>query len=284
MEKLIQFCTSASLYDGAFDSVAGWSAAGMGYVIVTKNNRFIVIDGGHGADAPALLDLLEKYAGNKKPCVEFWILTHSHLDHYGALQNISEDPELRARVDVKNLCYYFPANFRDKGKRLCNLEALDDMRRIAILLDAFRCTPDSDKKFSFDGIDIHFLYVPRDCSLIDGSYNSNACSVIFTAQAENKKIMFTGDAVPRTLLWTANTYEGQLNCDILQMPHHALCDTGEINFYREVNAKAVLLPISVAGDRSMKEIYFEQNEANRWAQENADQIFKAFDGTVEINI
>ena len=45
MAKLIQLCTSASLYDGAFDNESGWSAAGMGDVIVTDNNRFIVIDG-----------------------------------------------------------------------------------------------------------------------------------------------------------------------------------------------------------------------------------------------
>ena len=46
MEKLIQYRTNASLYDGAFDSVVGWSAAGMGYILVTENKRLIVIDGG----------------------------------------------------------------------------------------------------------------------------------------------------------------------------------------------------------------------------------------------
>ena len=66
MEKLIQFCTSASLYNGAFDNVAGWSAAGMGYVIVTENDRFIVVDGGHSDDATALIEILEKYADKLK--------------------------------------------------------------------------------------------------------------------------------------------------------------------------------------------------------------------------
>ena len=39
MEKLIQYRTDASLYDGAFDSVVGWSAAGMGYILVTENKN-----------------------------------------------------------------------------------------------------------------------------------------------------------------------------------------------------------------------------------------------------
>ena len=40
MEKLIQYMTRASLYEGAFDSNVGWSAAGMGYILVTENGKF----------------------------------------------------------------------------------------------------------------------------------------------------------------------------------------------------------------------------------------------------
>lgn len=46
MARLIQLCTSASLYDGAFDNEVGWSAAGVGYIILTDDGRSIVIDGG----------------------------------------------------------------------------------------------------------------------------------------------------------------------------------------------------------------------------------------------
>ena len=55
MEKLIQYCTKASLYDGKFGGTAGWPAAGMGYILVSECNRLTVIDGGHGEDAEALV-------------------------------------------------------------------------------------------------------------------------------------------------------------------------------------------------------------------------------------
>lgn len=61
MEKLIQYATKASAYDGPFDSVVGWSAAGMGYIVKSENGKIIVIDGGHDEDGFTAL------RNNKKP-------------------------------------------------------------------------------------------------------------------------------------------------------------------------------------------------------------------------
>ena len=67
MEKLIQYRTHESLYDGPFNGKVGWHAAGMGYIIVTENGKLIVIDGGCPNDAEDFLALLEENAGGKKP-------------------------------------------------------------------------------------------------------------------------------------------------------------------------------------------------------------------------
>ena len=88
MEKLIQYCTKESLYNGAFDSTVGWHAAGMGYILVTEGGRLIVIDGGCPNDAEDFLALLEKTAGGK-PVVDLWIITHAHSDHFGVLNTIA---------------------------------------------------------------------------------------------------------------------------------------------------------------------------------------------------
>ena len=75
MDKLIQYSTKASRYDGEFGGDAGWPAAGMGYVFVTEENRLIVVDGGHGEDAEALLHLLRELKGEETPTVDLWIVT-----------------------------------------------------------------------------------------------------------------------------------------------------------------------------------------------------------------
>ena len=109
----------------------------------------------------------------------------------------------------------------------------------------------------------------------------------FTVQAKNKKIMFTGDANTRNLQVVKWLYGKALKCDILQMPHHGLCDSHNIEFYREVNAETVLIPISVAGYRSMHSDMYADREGrnnNLWVENNAERVFKAFEGTAEIEL
>lgn len=285
MEKLIQFCTIASLYDGAFDSKVGWAAAGMGYIIKTKNNSFIVIDGGHTEDATALVATLEKYSNGDKPCVALWIVTHSHDDHYQALLEISQNTSLRSRLEVQKIAYYFPDEYLDRAGSKCNEAPNDDLRSITESLGAQGFEPQRDTILNVDGTQIHFLYVPDDCSVINRSSNANACSLIFRICFTNgRTVVMTGDATTRSLQITAWRYGEALKSDALQMPHHALCDTGNYDFYRFVNARTVMLPTSVAGDRAMSELYFDKNEKNRFAYKNAKAIIKAYEGTKEIDI
>ena len=104
---------------------------------------------------------------------------------------------------------------------------------------------------------------------------------------KNKKMMFTGDAVSRTLQVVDWLYRKQLKCDILQMPHHALCDTGLLSFYKGVDAAILLEPTCIAGDRAMHgELYrsAERARQNAWAEENAAKVYKSFNGTVTIEL
>ncbi len=289
MEKLIQYRTKASLYDGAFDSVSGWPAAGMGYIIVSENGKFIVIDGGYGDDAEEILTILRENSTEKIPRVDLWIVTHPHYDHYGALRELAVNPKLAERITVEKIIYWFPLEFVGKDGKARNLEtACAKMALIASVFGAEEHRPERGEKVTIDGIEIEFLFVPDDCSILNtGGGNSNLVSLIFTVKGKNKKVMFTGDAYGRTMQITAWRYKGNLACDILQMPHHGLCDAYNIDFYREVNAKTVLIPISAAGYRAMHGDLYADREGrnhNLWAENNAETVYKAFEGTVEIEL
>ena len=284
MAKLIQYCTKASLYDGAFDSVVGWAAAGMGYVI-TSNDGIIAIDGGLGEDAESFMRLLEQNS-NGKPKIKKWIITHPHADHYGALEAISNCEALRARISVEELIYYFPAEFmNNEGTHICSgAEGL--MQKIATLTGARIYTPKYNEKQTVGELELHFIYTPDDCSIFKGCANANVCSLIFTVKGEYKKAIFTGDAFRRSLQMSVWRFGKDLKCDILQMPHHGLCDTGLTDFYKAVNAETVLVPISKAGDRSMHSGEHRECDtaANLWAEQNAKNLHKAFEGTVTLEI
>lgn len=280
MAKLIQYSTKASLYDGPFGEGVGWAAAGMGYILQTDNGRLIVIDGGFADDAEEFLSLLERCAGDSRPEVDLWIITHPHGDHYGVPLRISQDPALSGRVAVREFVYHLPTDF--KGPRGYGEEdVFRDFNLMSTLSGGRIHTPKVDERLCVDGMELHFLYTPTDCTILN---DPNQLSLIFTAATPRKKLMITGDAHRRNMQIVLWRYPGQLKCDILQLPHHGLCDTGLETFYREVDAETVLVPISIAGDRAMNNYYYADNAPNRFAAENADQVFKACDGTVEIEM
>ena len=291
MGKFIQYSTKESQYDGPFDSKVGWSAAGMGDLFVTDSGKLIAVDGGYNNDAEGFVELLEKYSGGKKPVVDLWIITHPHGDHYGAINVISKTPELAARIEVKKFMYWFPEEFRN-GDGIPNALAYAnrDMEAVRQVFGAEYEQPYLDQKIIIDDMEIHFLFVPDDCTYLDTATknpNSNQVSLIFTVKGTNKKAMITGDAFDRGLLMALWRHYRDMKCDYLQLPHHGLCDTGDINFYKKVNAKTIFIPISIAGDRSMHSDMYAGNykrDANLWAEDNADLVYKAFEGTVEVEM
>ena len=289
MERLIQYCTNASLYDGEFGGSYGWPAAGMGYIIVSENGKLIVIDGGYGDDAENILSLLCENSNAETPHVDLWIVTHPHFDHYGALRELASNPNFNQRLIIEKVIYWFPLEFVGKDGKARNLETA--CQKMDLIISGFNSKayrPTRGEKINIDSIEVEFLFVPDDCSYLNtGGGNSNLVSLIFTVKGNSKKIMFTGDAYGRTMQITAWRYKGSLACDILQMPHHGLCDAYNIDFYREVNAKTVLIPISAAGYREMHGEQYAEKEGrnhNLWAENNAETVYKAFEGTVEIEL
>ena len=288
MAKFIQYMTQDSLYDGPFDSKSGWPAAGMGDVIVSDKGKIIVVDGGQPNDAQGFVELLEKQSDNI-PEIDLWIITHPHLDHYGAIRDISKNENLKNRISVKKFVYWFPEEF-------CNIEGIPnalagpnaDMREICDNMNAESYRPARTEKFIIDDVELEFLYVPDDCSVLNTSGgNFNLCSLIFTVKGNEKTVMVTGDAYRRSMQITAWRYAGKLKCDALQMPHHALCDAFCVDFYRYTDPEIVFLPISSGAYRSMHSSLYDKLEgciANLCVEAKAKEIYKAFEGTAEIII
>ena len=218
MEKLIQYRTDASLYDGAFDSVVGWSAAGMGYILVTENKKLIVIDGGFGDDAENIISLLKENSDDEVPEIDLWIITHPHVDHYGAIREIANNESYRSKIKVDKIVYWFPMEFCGKdGKPGMLAKANEHMEGVISAFGSEYHRPALDEKITVDSLELHFVYVPDDCTILNtGGGNANMCSLIFTVKGKDKKVMFTGDAYGRSKC------QGRL----LRCAHQELCNNG----------------------------------------------------------
>ncbi len=282
MENLIQYCTKASLYDGEFGGKTGWPAAGMGYLIQTNGGKLIAIDGGAAEDAESFIELIEQ-TGKGSAEVDLWIITHPHGDHYYALLEIAKNPALASRVHIKRVLYHFPEEFVANNKVGTDVaEGNANMDLICRTFGAEAYLPKVDEHLTVDSVDLHFLYTPTDCSILN---NPNQLSLIFTVQGAKKKVLFTGDAFPRNLYIALWRYGNGLQCDILQMPHHGLCDTGVAEFYQKANAQTLLIPISKAGSAAMeREQTGTKALLNRQIAADADSVYRAFEGTVTLEL
>lgn len=277
MGKLIQFCTSASRFNGEWH----WQAAGMGYVIVTENKHLICIDGGtNREDAEAFIELLEETVG-KMPVVDLWILTHPHDDHFSALYEIANNEELRSRLTVKKFLCTVPDElpWQSKGG---TADAKEDMRRVFFIapgLGAEFVRVNRGDVFDVDGTIVECYHTYVDAETLE---DPNELSMVFSVQGAHKKAMFTGDSYP-TGLETAmkNTAPDKFKSDVIQVAHHAL-NGGNRAFYELVNASIALVPISESGNRAMKSPDENCSADNDWAIEHADTVLKAFTGTAAI--
>ena len=275
---LVSFKTVDSDYDGAFNSIVGWKAAGMGYIVKTKSGKIIAIDGGNTADATPFYNELKKYSADNT--IDYWIFTHPHGDHVNAFLTMATSNSFD--LTIKNLVYDFPLDFSDSSCAQYNQQ----VQTVANAFGSNIITPQKGQTITLDGVELNFLYTPVEYSTYT---SSNAISLIFTIKTENKKVMITGDAFEPSLVRVTSENGKALKCDIIQMPHHFLCDTGYDLFYLYVDAKTLLLPTCRSGFIAMTDPNSEYSsnvhfQTNKRVLENAKEYYLSYDGTIEIEL
>lgn len=248
----------------------------MGYVFITDGGKLLVIDGGETeGDAERLVSLLEKKCG-ASPAVDLWILTHSHLDHYGALEIIAKTPALRERITVSKICACtdIPVSFPET-----------DQARIAAipgLLGCTQVTPRVGDVLTVDNLEIRMLYTWEDDPKLSDVKSFNRLSLIFTVTGPAHRMMVVGDSTSTgPTVVRDHTDAALLKSDFLQLAHHGL-DGGNIGFYRLVDPSAVLIPCSLGGAKFIKAPETGCNYNNRYIQERALNVICACMGSIEM--
>lgn len=281
MEKLIMFRTEASCYDGPFGGSSGWIAAGMGFVYITGDGSLIVIDGGNVEDGENFVELLCALGGDVAN-VKLWVLTHPHIDHYGALRTVIESERLRRRVKIERIMCLFPEQLASQDRHEPFIRRACDMlsETLKVTKAAF-VEPYDSLTLRIGTARLRVLSVPR----LSAYTGPNSLSLIFSITGEKSRVLFTGDATKERLSETARRCGSLLKSDILQIPHHGLCDSGDIPFYRLVGAHTLLVPTCRAGERAMKSGYYKDaTEPELYAERHAKLICRAYEGTMTLTL
>ena len=198
----------------------------MGFVIVTKENNVIVIDGGRAEDMP----LLKEYVGGRH--IAAWILTHPHVDHVsGFLSELEKDgcadfdigcvyhafPPLAPLMTVKDQAPW-PAYFEEEIT-----EILPRFELLAPWLGKKLHRLEQGERFSVDECRFHVLYTYH-----EGLWSNpiNDASLVVRMETSRRSVLFLGDLGPEggDVLYEESRH--LLKSDIVQMAHHGHMNVG----------------------------------------------------------
>lgn len=184
------------------------------YIIKTKNNDLIVVDGGIDADKQFLEEYINLYGGK----VSHWYITHPHRDHVGALIKILEDNKCKIRIE--NLYYSFNSlewyeqydkrGFETEQRMLNALKSNKIKNKISC---------EKNQIIYMDNVKCEILKVAT--PEITYSDNGNDSGMVFkmTATDVDESIIFLGDAYTYSSIELLENPES-LKADVVQMAHH----------------------------------------------------------------
>jgi len=206
----------------------------MSYIIQTKDDKFIIIDGGTENDTAYLLEFLSKLEGYNN-IINGWILTHAHHDHINAFMDVISNH--KGKINIKNIYYNFPeAAFIQQYEP----QYAHTIQEFNALLPAFqdKCTIITDgDKIKFDEIIFDIMSSPDDMITQNAINNS---SIVLKMHVDGQSVLFLGDlgieAGDKILLKYGKK---GLKSDIVQMAHHGQNGVGK-NVYEAINAKVCL--------------------------------------------
>lgn len=201
----------------------------MSFVLITRQNNAIVIDGGRPEDMP----LLKEYIAGRH--ISAWILTHAHSDHISGF--VSEfEKNGAADFDIGAVYYNFPPysliNKHDVEDYEYFRSELDEMlpafNRVLPLFQHKAHIAVQGNSLEIDEIRIDFLFSYHE-GLTANLMNDS--SLVFKVSSPAKTVLFLGDLGPDggDLLFRESRH--LLKADIVQMAHH-----GHMNCSMEVYA------------------------------------------------
>jgi len=209
----------------------------MSFVVVTKQDNVIVVDGGRPEDMP----LLKEHIGGRH--ISAWILTHAHIDHISGF--VSEMKKNKcADFDIERVYYNFPpyniieeCDAPDYAYYCRELnETLPSFLEIEPFLGDRAYVTAQGESITVDECRIDFIF----------SYHHglnanlmNDASLVFKLVTDNTSVLFLGDLGPDggDVLFRESRH--LLKSDIVQMAHHGHMNVG-MEVYAEIMPKVCL--------------------------------------------
>lgn len=204
----------------------------MGYIIKTKNDKIIVIDGGTTEDFQNLENKIYELGGT----VDAWFLTHAHDDHTGAFTKIVDNQNINIKniyVSLNNIEWYetYEPNRADFSKQLIEILNRTDLKEKVK-------SPDLNEIINIDGIKIEILGI-KNPEIVENAGNEQ--SMVMKFETGKTSLLILGDTGKKSSEKLLNTQKSKLKSDIVQVSHHGQ-DGATKELYETINPSICLWP------------------------------------------
>jgi beta-lactamase superfamily II metal-dependent hydrolase len=206
----------------------------LGVVFVSPTGQVAVVDGGSPAEAQAIHEIVAKHGGE----VACWMITHAHLDHFGALMGLLERPA-NARPKIRSLRYSFPSCEWIKErepKRLCHVERFLQ----AVAASGIKPEAANPGEICDLGGGTRFVAL-NDFDLSVVRHSINNTSICFSVAHGGRKILIPGDLSVEGGNRLMKLMPEKLPHEIVFMAHHGQQGVDK-DFYGMVKPKVAIWP------------------------------------------
>ena len=252
----------------------------MGYIIKTKNEKLIVIDGGNAEDAQNLINKINENGGE----VECWFITHAHNDHVGAFVEIANNTNIKIKniyASLNDYSWYekYESERIDFTKRLIDTINSKNYKNILVELKL-------NEVIKIDNINAEILGI-KNPEITENPGNEQ--STIIKFYIGDKSLLILGDIGENGSLKLLNTQRQKLKSDYVQMSHHGQ-NGATRQLYEVISPKVCLWPTtSCLWNNDSGEGYnsgtWKTLETRKWMEElGVYENYVAKDGDITIKI
>lgn len=204
----------------------------MGYILKTKNNKIIVIDGGTIDDTENLVEQINKHGGK----VDAWFLTHLHDDHLGAFYNIANDEQIQIEKIYCSFNEYSWYEENEPSRAEFSKQILEILKQDNIKDKVEDVS--LNQNINIDDIKIEMLGI-KNPEITENAGNEQSMVVKF--DTGKTTFLVLGDTGVKSSEKLLNTQKEKLKSDIVQMAHHGQSGATK-ELYEQINPTICMWP------------------------------------------
>ena len=193
----------------------------MSYMIKTKNNKLIMLDGGEKSDYKQIIALAKHLTGDEVPVIEAWYFSHSHSDHVNAFTALLA--EAKDALEIKKVYHHITSEEYMETYEPGNKVSYQTFTRALRKFDATGehiVVVEEGQKFTHDGIEVEVLLIPDETLEPMAGVAINEASVVYRMTIDGQSVLFLGDIYEQSGSRLLQKYGNALKSDVVQMAHH----------------------------------------------------------------